>query len=108
MSINAEVIAALASLKIPVAFQTYSGGEFPYLTFFTYLERGQLHSDDQELVTGYYLQLDLWSKEDYTALVETIQQQMDQAGFVRQNFYDLYEVDLQVYHKVMRYYKEVL
>lgn len=108
MSINKEVMAALSSLEIPVAFQTYSGGDFPYLTFFTYLEQGQLHSDDRELVTGYYLQLDLWSKQDYTALVETICQQMEQAGFVRQNFYDLYETDLQVYHKVMRYYKEVL
>jgi hypothetical protein len=30
------------------------------------------------------------------------------AGFIKQNFYDLYEDDLKIYHKAMRFFKEVL
>jgi NADPH-dependent glutamate synthase beta subunit-like oxidoreductase len=29
------------------------------------------------------------------------------AGFVKQSFYDLYEEELKIYHKAMRFLKEV-
>lgn len=106
MSLNKDILMALSPLDIPVAFQTYSEKAETYITFFTYLEKAELHADDEEEISGNYIQLDLWSKSDYTELIGEIHKRMKEAGFVKQNFYDLYEKDTKVYHKVMRYRRE--
>lgn len=107
MSINEEVLRTLAGAGAPVRFQHYSGEADPYITFFTYLDRPESHADDGVLSTGYYVQVDVWSKTDYTELVQSVYERMLAAGFVKQNFYDLYEEDLKIYHKAMRFLKEV-
>lgn len=103
MSINQKILTALLALEIPVAFQTYSGKEESYMTFFTYLDKAEQHADDKDKITGQYIQLDIWSKSDYTDLVNTVHTLMQKAGFIKLNFYDLYENDLKTHHKVMRY-----
>jgi hypothetical protein len=108
MSINKDVLAALKDIGVPVRFQNYTGKANTYITFFTYLDKPEQHADDAELTTGHYVQVDVWSKGDYTDLVNTIHQKMLDAGFTKQNFYDLYEQDLGIYHKAMRFFKEVL
>jgi len=105
---NSLVLAALDGIGVPVSFQTYTGEADTYITFFTYLDRPEEHADDKEIITGYYVQLDIWSKGDYTELVKTVHQRMVSFGFRKQNFYDLYEDELSIYHKVMRFMKEVL
>jgi hypothetical protein len=108
MSINQELLQALGGLGVPVSFQNYTGSADTYITFFTYLDKPEQHADDAELSTGHYVQVDVWSKTDYTELVNCIHQKMLTAGFTKQNFYDLYEQDLGIYHKAMRFFKEVL
>ena len=108
MSINKEVLSALKDIQVPVRFQTYTGNEETYITFFTYLDRPEQHADDGEIVTGYYVQIDIWSKGDYTNLSKEVHQSMLAANFTKLNFYDLYESDTRVYHKVMRFFKEVM
>ena len=108
MSINKDILTALKDIGVPVSFQHYSGEADTYITFFTYLDKPEQHADDGELITGHYVQIDVWSKRDYTSLVKTIHQRMLNAGFTKQNFYDLYEQDLKIYHKAMRFFKEVL
>lgn len=103
---NKMILAALKDIGVPVRFQTYTGKEESYITFFTYLDRAELHSDDMELITGNFIQIDVWSKRDYTDLVDKVHQKMIDAGFIKLNFYDLYEEDLKIYHKVMRFFKE--
>ncbi|HZJ99106.1 MAG TPA: hypothetical protein VFC79_03825 [Tissierellaceae bacterium] len=107
MSINKEVLAALKDIGIPVSFQTAKGKTYPYITFFTYLDRTMQHADDGEVITGYFIQVDIWSKTDYTSIEESIHQAMVSSGFMKQRFHDLYEDDTKVYHKVMRFLKEV-
>lgn len=107
MSINGEIITALSGIGVPVQFQHYSGDASTYITFFTYLDKPEQHADDRETITGYYVQIDIWSKADYTELVKQVHERMTSAGFKKQNFYDLYEEDLKIYHKVMRFIKEV-
>ena len=103
---NKEILAALKDIGVPVRFQTHTGKEESYITFFTYLNRPELHSDDRELITGNFIQIDVWSKRDYTDLVDSVHQKMIDAGFIKLNFYDLYETDTKTYHKVMRFFKE--
>lgn len=107
MTINKEVLLALKDIGIPVSFQTSKSENFPYITFFTYLDRPSLHSDDEEKIRGYFVQIDVWSKVDYTNLAKEIHQSMLAEGFIRQSYFDLYEKDTKVHHKVMRFLKEV-
>ena len=108
MSINKEVLSALKDIQVPVRFQTYTGNEETYITFFTYLDRPEQHADDDEIATGYYVQIDIWSNGDYTEIAKEVHQSMLTANFTKLNFYDLYEEDLKIYHKVMRFFKEVM
>ena len=108
MSINKEVLSALKDIQVPVRFQTYTGNEETYITFFTYLDRPEQHADDVEATTGYYVQIDIWSKSDYTEIAKEVHQSMLTANFTKLNLYDLYEEDLKIYHKVMRFFKEVM
>lgn len=107
MSINKEVLEALKDIDIPVSFQTSKGKDYPYITFFTYLDRTTEHSDDEEAITGYSIQVDVWSKNDYSKIEKNVHQGMLSSGFLKQSFHDLYENDTKVYHKVMRFFKEV-
>lgn len=106
MSINNEIITALNGIKVPVSFQTSKSEKYPYITFFTYLDRPTLHSDDKEIITGHFIQIDIWSKTDYTNLAKEVHQSMLAANFIKQRYFDLYEKDTKVYHKVMRFLKE--
>ena len=108
MNINQKVMAALQKIGVPVRFQTYTGTADTYITFFTYLDKPEGYADDVEYVNGYYVQVDVWSKGNYTDLVNAVHEKMLAAGFIKQNFYDLYEDDLKIYHKAMRFFKEVL
>ena len=108
MSINQEVLQALKDIGVPVRFQTYTGTADTYITFFTYLDKPEQHADDEEVITGHYVQVDVWSKGDYTELVKTVHQKMLAAGFSKLSFYDLYEEELKIHHKAMRFFKEVL
>lgn len=102
--INSLIIEALKPLGIPVSFQKYNGKESTYITFFNYLEQGEQYADNEEKETGYYIQLDLWSKNDYTELAHNIKDYMKAAGFIRTSAADLFESDTKIYHKVMRFF----
>lgn len=101
--INKLVIEALKSLNVPVSFQKYNGKESTYITFFNYLEHGEQYADNEEKATGYYIQVDVWSKNDYTELVEKVKNYMKAAGFIRTSAADLFESDIKIYHKALRF-----
>ncbi|OCA98042.1 hypothetical protein BGS1_02280 [Clostridium beijerinckii] len=98
---------ALKYLKVPVSFQRYSGKESTYITFFNYLEQGEQYADNQEKATGYYVQVDVWSKNDYTEVVEKVENYMKAAGFIRTSAAHLFEEDTKIYHKTMRFFIQI-
>lgn len=102
--INSLVLEALESLNVPVSFQKYNGKENTYITFFNYLEQGEQYADNEEKTTGYYIQVDVWSKNDYTILVENLKKAMEAAGFIRTSAADLFESDIKIYHKALRFF----
>jgi len=104
MEINKIVLDALAPVGVPVAFQKYSGTENTYITFHEYLQNGEDFSDDQEDQTGHYIQIDIWSKTDYTALVTTVKSLLLATGFHRLNEADFYEPDTGIYHKGLKFF----
>lgn len=100
---NKLIIDTLKPLNIPVTFQKYDGKSLTYITFFIYNEQGEIWADDTEILTGYYVQVDVWSKSDYITLVESVISLMQNVGFKRTYAIDLYESDTATYHKTIRF-----
>lgn len=89
-----------------ISFLNNISGQYPAITFFVYNEQGELYADNQELLTGYYIQIDVWSKDNYTNIVYEVMKTMMQAGYRRTSSADLYESDTKIYHKAIRFVKE--
>lgn len=102
---NKEIILALANIGVPVEFQSYGGAETTYITFFNMLENGESYADDKETSLGYYIQVDVWSKGNYSTLVDRTKEALKTAGFSISNARDLYETDTKIFHKVIRIFK---
>jgi hypothetical protein len=102
--INKIIMDTLKSLKIPVAFQKYSGKSETYITFHEYLATGEEYEDDEEALIGHYIQVDVWSKADYTNVVKNIKELLLKARFKRLNEIDIYEEDTKIYHKGLKFY----
>lgn len=100
---NAVIMNALSGLGVPVRFQTYSGNEDPYITFFEYNNRPGMEADDEEVRSERYYQVDVWSKGDYTALVDDVRASMKSAGFLRRDEREFYEEDTRTFHRVLRF-----
>lgn len=75
----------------------------PYIEYTSYDEEGALYAEGEELAADYYIQVDIYSKGDYTALEDAIMEKMKSAGFARSGGADLYEDATELYHKAMRF-----
>ena len=102
--INKVIIETLKPLNIPVSFQKYIGKAETYITFHEYLASGEEFEDDEEILTAHYIQVDIWSKNDYTEIVGKIKVRLIEKGFKRLNEIDLYEEDIKIYHKGLKFY----
>jgi hypothetical protein len=103
MSLNKLIIDTLKPIGVPVNFQTYSGTATTYITFFEYSQQSALNADDEEQKTVHRIQVDVWSKGDYTSIVQQVKDLMNAAGFHRTTEIELYEPDTKIYHKVLRF-----
>lgn len=92
----------LKDLGVPVLWNVRPS-TFPSVTYFFYNEYGQEFGDGEEIGTNYSLQVDVWSKGDYSLLVEQIKTKLKESGFYRISANDLYEDDVKVYHKALRF-----
>ncbi|QCX34670.1 hypothetical protein FDN13_13705 [Caloramator sp. E03] len=98
------IVEALKPLNVPVTFQKYSGKADTYITFHEYFETGEEYEDDEETLTAHYVQIDIWSKNDYEELVKKVKENLTKIGFKRINEVDLYEEDTKIYHKGLKFY----
>ncbi|MCL9970351.1 hypothetical protein MX569_07025 [Anoxybacillus kestanbolensis] len=103
MSLNKMIIETLKHVGVPVAFQTYSGTATTYITFFEYNQFSALNADDEEQQTAHFIQVDVWSKGDYTSIVQQVKERMIAAGFRRTSEVDLFEQETKTYHKAIRF-----
>ena len=103
--INNLIVTALTPLGVPVYYLRYYGPAVPtYITFYYYNEQGEAWAENEEIATGYYVQIDVWSKSDFITLVEQVKSEMKAAGFIRTSAIDFYEYDTQIYHRAIRFY----
>lgn len=104
MNLNNLIINTLNPINVPVSFQTYTGNATTYITFFEYNQQGAVFADDTEQRTQYSVQVDVWTKGNYKAVVEQVRTLMTNAGFIRNSEGELYENDTRTFHKYFRFY----
>jgi hypothetical protein len=108
MSLNKLILNTLKPLGIPIGFHTLDSEQeklhpTTYITFFEYNQNSALNADDMETKTKQSVQIDVWSKGDYTSLVQQIKDSLLDQGFRRTTENELYEPDTKIYHKVIRF-----
>lgn len=79
----------------------------PYIEYLIYDENGEEWAENKEIATSYYVQVDIFSKTDYTDLENKIKEKMESAGFDRTSSADLFEQDTQYFHKALRFLIEI-
>ena len=102
--INKLIVDTLCPLRVPVSFQKYTGSETGYITFFEYMQQSESFADNMETCIGHYIQVDVWSKEDYTFIVDSIVNEMTKSGFRKTTQTEMYENETQTYHKALRFF----
>lgn len=91
---------------IPVSYMFYEGHGEPYVTYMN-VEMNNSLSGDNELL-GYiaYYDFDVYSKGNYTKIIESIKTLLKQNGFVFQPSRcseDMYETDTGYFHKTLNF-----
>jgi hypothetical protein len=76
---------------------------FPSLTFSFVNETGEVFTEDGEAETEFVMQVDVWSKNDYTDIVNQVKEKLKEIEFHRIFEHDDFEADTQIYHKILRF-----
>lgn len=103
MTVQQSLISATG---LPVSRLKYLGTAQTYITFFEYDEDVENSSDDEIETIGHYVQVDLWTKADFTNYKSLIKLAMKNASFYFTNAEELYEDDTKIYHWASRYVQE--
>lgn len=103
MTLNRLILDTLRPTGVPVDFQVTTGSSSTYITFFMVVGVPKLHADDELKKTEQLIQVDIWSKTDYTDLVTKVKSLMKGAGFSFSSERELYEKDTEIYHYVITY-----
>ena len=101
--IHSVIISTLQPTGVPVRLRSYDGTATQYITFFTE-EYPELVADDSEAITGFFVQLEVFSKGNYNDLVDQVAELMKDAGFEKMSFRDdPYSKENSMFHKVMTF-----
>lgn len=75
----------------------------PYLEYEIVSEYGTEYSEGKEDYTTYIVQVDIFSRTNYSEIEEVLKQVMKNNGFNRSGGADLYEEKTKLYHKALRF-----
>lgn len=99
-----KIYDVLSRLGYPVEFDTYTGTEKKYITYFEVFEKTELTSEDVDEVIEHDFQVDIFSNEDPTEMKNKVVKALKENGFYQITCQDLYEVDTEMYHKAITCY----
>lgn len=92
---------------IPVGFITYKGNSNTYITYTFTEDIPVIHGDDEEIGSIAYLDIDIYSNENYLAIEKKVKEIMKENNFIRiSSSPDMYEEDTGLYHKTLEFAKE--
>lgn len=95
--------------EVPVRFMTYEGHGEPYVIFGRECDDGPYAGDDSILGYVTYYDFDVYSRGNFTELVEAVKDKMENAGWmwqVSRSSSDMYEDDTGYFHVTLSFAKE--
>lgn len=93
-------------VSVPVSFMFYQGHGEPYVVYMQQDADNSLSGDDDLIGYVDYYDFDVYSKDNYTQIIEQIKALLKQNGFVWQPSRtgpDMYEVETGYYHKTLNF-----
>lgn len=93
-------------VEIPVSFLYYEGHGEPYITYMQQDADGSLTGDDELLGYVDYYDFDVYSKGNYSKVIDEMKKILKQNGFVWQvsrSSMDMFETDTGYYHKTLNF-----
>jgi len=93
-------------VNIPVKFLFYEGHGEPYITYQQIDADNSLSGDDDLIGYVDYYDFDIYSKGNYTNIIESVKSLLKQNGFIWQpsrSSPDFYETDTGYYHKTLNF-----
>lgn len=75
----------------------------PYIEYEVLNEEGSLYAENEEIETGYRIQIDVFTKGSYTAIVKTIKNVMKENEFTKEFGGSLYEEGPKLFHYILRF-----
>lgn len=93
-------------VAIPVKFLRYEGHGQPYITYQQVDADNSLSGDDDLIGYVDYYDFDIYSKGNYTKIIESVKALLKQNDFIWQpsrSSADLYENDTGYYHKTLNF-----
>lgn len=75
----------------------------PYIEYEVLNEEGSLYAENEEIGTNYRIQIDVFTKGSYTAIVKAIKNVMKENGFMKEFGGSLYEKSSKLFHYVLRF-----
>lgn len=104
MSLNNLIINTLKPLNVPVEFNNYDSEDNTYIVFMEYNQGSGLNADDDELITNYFYQVDIFSTGNYLKMAKEAKKLLKSVGFTRINEFDgEYEPNMKRFRKTMRF-----
>lgn len=111
---NAEIVKIFDGFtvngkEVPVRFMTYEGHGEPYVIFSRECDDSSYAGDDSILGYVTYYDFDVYSKGNFTELVNAVKDKMENAGWtwqVSRSSSDMYEDDTGYFHVTLSFAKE--
>ena len=97
---------AVGGVSIPVVYMFYQGHGEPYVVYMQVDADNSLSGDDDLIGYVDYYDFDVYSKGNFTEIIQSIKQLLKQNGFVWQpsrSSADMYEVETGYYHKTLNF-----
>lgn len=96
----------VGGVEIPVKFLRYNGNKTTYITYMQVDADNALSADDNLINYVDFYDFDIYSKDDYTDIVEAVKQKLEENNFVWQpsrSSADMFEDDTGYYHKTLNF-----
>lgn len=93
-------------VEIPVKFLVYKGHGEPYVTYQQIQMNNSLSGDDELIGYADYYDFDVYSKGNYTHIIDEIKRLLKENGFIWQvsmSSEDIYEEETGYYHKTLNF-----
>lgn len=100
---NQLILETLTPTGVPVAYMTYTGNNPEYIVF-NWWGSPLTHADNRERRENVTVQIDIFSKGDFTNLVQDVKQRMIDADFMKvQEGSGNYIEDTDIFRKTLRF-----